>query len=184
MCCDMEYNLLSVTFFMAITTACVFAAGDLNDPCQLVEQCNNFGNYHGYYCGQNRTCQCMMNYVPNKHRDKCVGIIDQRCVYDEHCIEGAFCLNQNSCKCKYNLEPSPDKRSCSRKFPEIDSTTNGFPTCNHDIFLEISPLVSVNICSFSRKECEEKNEIVDDAVSEKTQKKKTMCTNFSRYSGR
>lgn len=26
--------------------------------------------------------------------------MNQRCVYDEHCIEGAFCMNQAVCKCK------------------------------------------------------------------------------------
>lgn len=26
--------------------------------------------------------------------------VDQKCLYDEHCIDGAYCMNQSICKCK------------------------------------------------------------------------------------
>lgn len=32
--------------------------------------------------------------------------VNQRCLYDEHCIEGAYCENQSVCKCK-DTSPFP-----------------------------------------------------------------------------
>ncbi|KAG5892839.1 hypothetical protein JTB14_032432 [Gonioctena quinquepunctata] len=105
----MERSVLSLTFFISVMTSCVLAQGELNEPCTLVTHCRDFG----YYCGQNRTCQCLMGYIPNKYQDKCVGIIDKKCKYDEHCVEGAFCMAQSICKCKDHLEPTSDFTKCS-----------------------------------------------------------------------
>ncbi|CAG9860993.1 unnamed protein product [Phyllotreta striolata] len=93
--------------------------GELNDPCQIVKECRQ----HAYLCSSNRTCQCLPFYRPNKYWDKCIGIIGQKCKYDEHCIEGAYCKHQQICECKENLFPNEDKTECS--FPVFsDSSRN------------------------------------------------------------
>ncbi|XP_018580321.1 uncharacterized protein LOC108917972 [Anoplophora glabripennis] len=96
----MEYSILILTFCVSVTTVCAQISGELNAKCRTVGECRNFG----YLCAKNRTCQCLSPlYIPNKYGDKCVGLIDQKCKYDDHCIEGAFCNHQTTCKCKENL---------------------------------------------------------------------------------
>lgn len=42
--------------------------------------------------------------------------VNQKCKYDEHCIEGAFCENQKTCKCKDDFVASLDGSACYSKF--------------------------------------------------------------------
>ncbi|KAJ8965924.1 hypothetical protein NQ317_005502 [Molorchus minor] len=35
-------------------------------------------------------------------------VVDQKCQYDEHCVEGAFCESQSRCKCKDYYYPNED----------------------------------------------------------------------------
>ncbi|KYB29179.1 hypothetical protein TcasGA2_TC034553 [Tribolium castaneum] len=72
------------------------------------------GAAFGYICGHNQTCRCDRNYILNSYGDKCVGGVGQRCRYDEHCIEGAFCQFQIKCECKDELYPSENGLACSR----------------------------------------------------------------------
>ncbi|XP_056642385.1 uncharacterized protein LOC130897807 [Diorhabda carinulata] len=84
--------------------------GELNDPCTVVGECRHWA----YLCSRNRTCQCISPYYrPNKYWDKCVGIIGQKCQYDEHCIDGAYCKQQQICECKTHLVPNEDNTECS-----------------------------------------------------------------------
>ncbi|KAJ8958290.1 hypothetical protein NQ318_017436 [Aromia moschata] len=100
----MDYSILTLTFCLSITV-CAQQLGKINDKCRTVQECGNFG----YLCARNRTCQCLHPlYVPNKEGEECVGIIDQKCRYDSHCIEGAFCEGQKICKCKDYLYPNED----------------------------------------------------------------------------
>ncbi|KAK4882361.1 hypothetical protein RN001_005680 [Aquatica leii] len=69
--------------------------GELNASCNSDKDCR----YFGYLCKQN-TCQCDQWYIPDKDNKICVGGVDQKCLYDEHCIDGAYCMNQVICKCK------------------------------------------------------------------------------------
>ncbi|XP_017776261.1 PREDICTED: uncharacterized protein LOC108562414 [Nicrophorus vespilloides] len=76
----------------------LYKLGEFNDKCRSTRDCRHFG----YVCRDNRTCQCDFLYIPDSERKTCVGGVNQRCIYDEHCIEGAFCMNQAICKCKDN----------------------------------------------------------------------------------
>ncbi|KAF5295306.1 hypothetical protein FQA39_LY13171 [Lamprigera yunnana] len=71
--------------------------GELNDSCTSERDCRSFG----YMCKLN-TCQCEQWYIPDKDKKMCVGGVDRKCLYDEHCIDGAYCMNQIVCKCKRN----------------------------------------------------------------------------------
>ncbi|KAJ3660061.1 hypothetical protein Zmor_011716 [Zophobas morio] len=109
------WYFLSCMFFTLITIETT--GGPVTSrSCKKNSQCGTFG----YLCGQNDTCQCGPFYVLNSYGDKCVGGIGQKCRYDEHCIEGAFCEIQMSCQCKDDLYPSEDRFSCS-KSPSIAS---------------------------------------------------------------
>ncbi|CAH1373454.1 unnamed protein product, partial [Tenebrio molitor] len=79
--------------------------------------CNNkrdCGTSFGYVCGQNQTCYCDQFYILSSYGDKCVGGVGQKCRYDEHCIEGAFCEYQIRCQCKEDLYPTEAGLACSR----------------------------------------------------------------------
>ncbi|KAF5301019.1 hypothetical protein FQR65_LT09002 [Abscondita terminalis] len=94
-------NLMIPLVFL-INNAIPFICGDegegeLNFICNSDKECR----YFGYVCKQN-TCQCDQWYIPNKESKMCVGGVDQKCLYDEHCIEGAYCMNQVICKCKHD----------------------------------------------------------------------------------
>jgi hypothetical protein len=105
----------------------------------LLKYCNNkrdCGTSFGYVCGQNQTCYCDQFYILSSYGDKCVGGlllllskylgtcdssikypgVGQKCRYDEHCIEGAFCEYQIRCQCKEDLYPTEAGLACSSKF--------------------------------------------------------------------
>lgn len=108
----MRCNVVYLVVFVGLSVGLCYgySDGELNDPCQMVQECRHFA----YLCSSNRTCQCISPYYrPNKHWEKCVGVIGQRCQYDEHCIERAYCKEQKICECKLGLVPSDDKTECS-----------------------------------------------------------------------
>ncbi|GJQ69568.1 hypothetical protein Trydic_g6664 [Trypoxylus dichotomus] len=69
---------------------------ELNGACANTKDCRPFG----YVCKNNKTCECGEMYKVDLYKKQCVGGVDQKCIYDEHCIEGAYCMNQEICKCK------------------------------------------------------------------------------------
>ncbi|KAK9758760.1 hypothetical protein QE152_g632 [Popillia japonica] len=69
---------------------------ELNGACRTAKDCRPFG----YICKNNKTCDCSEMYRPDVYKKQCVGGVEQKCTYDEHCIEGAYCMNQEICKCK------------------------------------------------------------------------------------
>lgn len=100
--------------------------------CSNKYDCGEFG----YICGHNQTCGCDRFYVLNSYGDKCVGGacicqffinirhervagVGQRCIYDEHCIEGAFCQYQVKCECKNDLYPSENGLVCSSNSTKV-----------------------------------------------------------------
>ncbi|ENN79325.1 uncharacterized protein LOC109535019 isoform X2 [Dendroctonus ponderosae] len=92
---------------------------ELNGDCFHVKQCYQIG----YLCARNRTCQCGFGYVVNEKRTKCIGVVGSRCIYDSHCIEGAYCTGREGwevCKCREedNFIPSEDLMSC------VDASSN------------------------------------------------------------
>ncbi|CAH0559399.1 unnamed protein product [Brassicogethes aeneus] len=123
-CCVLFFNVA----FSAVSAgyAQEHRSGELNEPCQLYTHCRQ----NAYVCAKNRTCQCYQGYVvrkfyvPDKFIEKCVGVIDQPCQYDDHCIFDAFCSNK-TCKCKENLFQSEDGYSCTTFVPGA-STQNKF----------------------------------------------------------
>ncbi|XP_072385568.1 uncharacterized protein [Diabrotica undecimpunctata] len=107
----MKYNVIAcvVVSLLGLFVCSTAKEGELNEHCTLGSECRR----PAYLCGRNRTCQCMPNYRPNKYWDKCVGIVGERCKYDEHCIEGGFCKDQKICECKDYLVASEDNTECS-----------------------------------------------------------------------
>ncbi|XP_071050829.1 uncharacterized protein [Onthophagus taurus] len=72
------------------------AYSSYNEHCISNKDCRPFG----YICKNNKTCDCDRMYSLDVYKTQCVGGVDQKCIYDEHCIIGAFCMNQAICKCK------------------------------------------------------------------------------------
>ncbi|XP_031337206.1 uncharacterized protein LOC116166390 [Photinus pyralis] len=97
----MKLNLVSFYLTTCIlintftTTGSDMTGGELNFTCSSVDDCRNFG----YICKEN-LCQCQERYVANEIKKTCVGGIGEKCLYDEHCIDAAYCMNQSICKCK------------------------------------------------------------------------------------
>ncbi|XP_072385559.1 uncharacterized protein [Diabrotica undecimpunctata] len=115
----MKYNVIAcvVVSLLGLFVCSTAKEGELNEHCTLGSECRR----PAYLCGRNRTCQCMPNYRPNKYWDKCVGIVGERCKYDEHCIEGGFCKDQKICECKDYLVASEDNTECS--LPVVSDST-------------------------------------------------------------
>nr|CAH7758839.1 unnamed protein product [Callosobruchus chinensis] len=105
--CGVVAALLSA--ILAVSTVdCAGFRGTLNSFCRLVADCKEYG----YYCAGNRTCQCLPNYVPNDKGHLCLGLLGEKCKYDEHCVDGAYCYMQDTCKCKDEYRPSFDNMYC------------------------------------------------------------------------
>ncbi|XP_049821541.1 uncharacterized protein LOC109608568 isoform X2 [Aethina tumida] len=101
-----------------VVLACVFVAsvavafdqtGSLHSECKLSTDCDGIG----YWCSKNMTCQCLPGYVPNTELKTCLAAVGKKCQYDDNCIKGAFCKNQETCECKEFLLASFDKLSCN-----------------------------------------------------------------------
>ncbi|KAK9881929.1 hypothetical protein WA026_018124 [Henosepilachna vigintioctopunctata] len=112
-------NCTSGCLIGLFTMACIYLSmanddedttTELNKFCRNRNDCPEFG----YWCNRNMTCQCVGLYIPNPAKTKCIGGVGQKCLYDDDCIERAYCEKQTKCKCKKKFHPTDDGLVCVR----------------------------------------------------------------------
>lgn len=111
----MDYT--DFTLIGCLIVAVCFGIGEsrkgLNGRCRTVDECKPIG----YFCGRNETCQCRSGYRPDEKWTKCTGYVGSKCIYDHHCIEGAYCAGidgRATCKCQEDEDYflSDDGQTC------------------------------------------------------------------------